>query len=745
MRLNLTVENFLKIVDGVTSQKEGIIDSIVYDSRKIVHSQNALFVAIHTKASNGHLFINDAYQKGIRLFLVDENINVQEFPEALFIKVEDTLNALEALAIYSRAQFKGEVMLVSGIIGKTTFKEWIYNALNGSLSVQRSPKSYNSHLGVLLSIIQLQPADLAIIEVKPHADLTAQRINEIVRPTVGVWCSASHSRQALPVQFIDTLFQGVTCVYSMNLGHSELKTKWCQLPLMNESSKSQEYNWNASLVKGVVQSLYPNIASKIDFSEMPPLALRMEMMKGINGILIVNDTYNFDLEHLYFTLENVQQLKGNRKLQVVICLDDSTLSLKSKLEELLKPFEINNLFIGSNVDEVVVLPEAMVLIKGTKKSQAKALINRLKEKQHKTYVTINQEALRKNILAHRELLRSDVKLMAMVKASSYGAGLQEMVHILDQNQISYFGVAYADEGVQIREAGSQLPIMVMNAEEDSFASCIENNLEPAIYDFDQLDEFIKECILHEVEQYPIHLKFDTGMHRLGFEHQDIAKLKDVLSTQPEVKVASVYSHLADADNLRDKRFTEHQLQQFQQVVEVFKQFLSYSFDAHILNSSGIANYPKHCYTMARIGIGMFGISSNVQLNRKLEPVLGWYSKVSQVKLIKPGHSVGYSRTFKATQNTEIATIPVGYADGYSRSLSNGKGHVFIKGKVCPIVGRVCMDMIMVDVTGLNVKRGEEVELIGPHLTLEKMAELQQTIPYEVMTSISQRVHRIYLR
>jgi alanine racemase len=284
---------------------------------------------------------------------------------------------------------------------------------------------------------------------------------------------------------------------------------------------------------------------------------------------------------------------------------------------------------------------------------------------------------------------------------------------------------------------------VMNAEEDSFEDCIRHGLEPAIFSTQQLDLFIKELILQGKAGYPIHLKIETGMKRLGFELNELPQVIEMLQAQPEARVQSVYSHLADADNRRDKRFTEHQFSRFQQAVLLLERNLNYPFDKHILNSEGIANFPDNCFDMVRLGIGMYGISGNPVVKKQLKPVLSWYSSVSQVKQVKKGESAGYSRSFIAEKDVNIAIVPVGYADGFKRELSNGKGNVFIQGKACPVIGRVCMDMILVDVGNLSVKEGEMVEIIGRNQPIEQLAAAMETIPYEVMTGISRRVHRVY--
>jgi alanine racemase len=369
---------------------------------------------------------------------------------------------------------------------------------------------------------------------------------------------------------------------------------------------------------------------------------------------------------------------------------------------------------------------------------------RYKLKRHKTFVQIDLSAVRHNLSVVRKKLKSKTKILAMVKAQSYGSGLEKMATYLEQQGVDYLGVAYVDEGVELRKYGIKTPILVMNPEEESFDLCIEHQLEPAIYSFNQLDQFIKELILAKQSNFPIHLKFDTGMRRLGFEPEDWSELIAVIQSQPEIRVAGVYSHLADADNIRDKRFTHLQFKKFEEICSKLQNGLGNSFTRHLLNSEGVFNYPEFQLDMVRVGIVMYGISSNINIHKLLQPVVMWQSAISQIKTLKVGEFVGYSRTFKASKSTKIAIIPVGYADGFKRSLSNGRGGVFIHGKYCPTVGRVCMDMIMVDVTNLNVKEGDSVEILGQNQTLEKFADSLQTIPYEVLTGISKRVHRIYL-
>lgn len=761
MKLQLTQNHFKEIIGGElvptnSIGTEALIDSVFYDSRKIGTTSNAAFFALTSSLGDGHRYLELAYQKGVRTFVVSEPVDFQK-EDAIIYGVENTWNALFALAKYQRNLFKGTMILISGKIGKTTVKEWIYQLISPEIKVSRSPKSYNSELGIALSLLELKPnSEVALIEVKPHAELNPGAMNELIRPEIGVWTTAVGSQpESMPSEFINALFKNChTFIHgAKTLSIAPLnKTKTIScFPLTKELVLPQFLNdeisqTNASIAYCAANQIVKDEQKlKARISQLTRLALRMETFDGQNNNFIINDAYSLDADSMRNALEFQQQIANGKKRVVLIGLEENNGALKTELQSIINQFAPETVvFIENSSDKLPEFTNSIILIKGLRKTGISRLANEFKANKHKTVIHIDLKSLRKNILAHKQLLPKGTKIMAMVKAAGYGLGLQKMAHFVESFGVDYLGVAYADEGVQIRNAGVSKPILVMNAEEETFQSCITNKLEPAIYDFQQLDTFISECIYQGVENYPIHLKIDTGMNRLGFIPSDVDKIIEIVDAQPEVRIRSVYSHLSDADNRRDKRFTELQISKFNEVVKKLSAHIPYRFETHILNSSGIANFPNASFSMVRIGIGMYGISSNPELKRKLEPVLSWYSVVSQLKTIEKGQSVGYNRAFIATASTSVATIPIGYADGFKRSLSNGKGYVIIQGKECPTLGKVCMDMIMVDVTQLDIKVGDEVEIIGPHLTLEKMAALQDTIPYEIMTSISSRVHRIYI-
>lgn len=767
MKLGISYSELCTAIHGVSLCEVDpilVLESVAYDSRKLIDGNSTIFFALSGEFRDGHTFIESAYSKGIRTFVISKEVALGKFPDARFIQVKDTLAALQDLAHFHREKFNYPIIAITGSAGKTTVKEWLYHLLSPTLRISRSPKSYNSQLGVALSLLELQKdSDLALIEVGISKPGEMERLAEIVRPTLGVFTSFGRAHEE---NFQSTqshineklrLFTKVQKTYFPNSIHltTEQQEKIHGVALKPENFQKElsllpfddKASVNNALVAIALSKLLLENTKLIKerIPTLPQLALRMETFEGINGNTIINDTYNLDLDALTHSLEFQLRIAGNRKRVVIIGLDAENSILKAELERIVEAFKPDFLHIISQNEQLPqTFENSVILIKGTRKANMQRLAKQFRLKNHKTFVEIDLSAVRKNIMVFKSKLQPETKILAMVKAQSYGSGVEKMAHFLEQQGMDYLGVAYTDEGVELRKQGIKLPILVMNAEEDGFEDCINYQLEPAIFSFNQLDQFIKELIFQGQTDFPIHLKLDTGMKRLGFELQDIPRVCEILQAQPEIRVKSVYSHLADADNRRDKRFSEHQIQRFNQAIYTLSQNLNYLFDRHILNSEGVANYPNAQFEMVRMGIGMYGLSSNPTVKQKLKPVMRWISAISQVKTLAKGDSVGYGRTFIAEKETKIAIIPVGYADGFKRSLSNGQGGVFIQDKFCPTVGRVCMDMIMVDVSKLQVKEGDRVEIIGENQTIEKFAENMQTIAYEVMTSISKRVHRVYL-
>jgi alanine racemase len=766
LKLNLHLVDFASAVNGTVHGLgiEGTIDDVLIDTRKINDSKASVFFALRGEFRDGHQFIESAIEKGIKYLVVNKLPGSELIECATYIEVADTTKALQDLAAYHRQKFTYPLIAITGSAGKTTVKEWLYHLLADSKKIIRSPKSYNSQIGVPLSLLELHDnVDLALIEVGISRPGEMEKLEQIVKPSLGIFTSFGRAHEENFVSNSQHLEEKLALFkHSAFTIFPESITLSKEQALSIHGEKAMEFNYKKMLAhcpfqdKISLQNAMLAIAAACHIigeknlhvsriESLPRLALRLELFEGIHGNTIINDTYNLDLDALKHSLEYQLTIAENKPRVVIIGLDEDNFFKKSEIEKIVQSYHTDKYFIVSEKDEISAnFKNSIVLLKGTRNMNMQRYVKLFRLKSHKTLVEFDLTNLKENLTVFKNSLNPGVKLLAMVKAQSYGSGVEKMASFLSNQGIDYFGVAYADEGVELRNEGITAPVLVMNAEEEGFENCIQHHLEPAIFSFRQLENFIKDLIISGVSNFPVHIKIDTGMKRLGFELDQLQLLADMLKSQPEIRVKSIYTHLAESDNLRDSRFTNLQISRFNQAYEFLSKALNYPIFRHVLNSEGISNYQEVQYEMVRLGIGMYGISSNPQTKRMLKPVISWVSAISQVKTIQKGDSVGYNRTFIAKEAGKIAVIPVGYADGFRRSLSNGKGGVFIKGQFCPTMGRVCMDMIMVDVTGLAVQEGDRVEIIGEHQPIEKLAKLMDTIPYEVMTGISKRVHRVYL-
>lgn len=761
MKLQLSISTITQALQAQLQghEAEGLIDQIAFDTRKLSETKNTLFFAFSGTFRDGHQYLQEAYQQGIRLFCVEASANYPTWEDATFFVVENTLAALQDLAHFHRKRFAYPVIAITGSVGKTTVKEWLFHVLSEQFHVIRSPKSYNSQLGVALSLLEMKPEhELAIIEAGISRPGEMERLAEIIEPTWGILTGIgrAHAENFLDkteifnekmrlFQSCSRLFVANSVQESFSLGDAEIADEYdsllTQLPFQDAASRS-----NAALVLAVARalSLDENTLTK-QIQTLPRLAMRMETMEGIRGNLIVNDAYNFDLDALTQSLEYQKQISAGRK-RIAILATDNTVRRTPEIEQLVHAFDLDQVIWveGNSLPDVDAFSDSVILLKGTRASELQRLTQLFQLKKHKTRVEIDLSAALHNLHFFKSKIKTETQLLVMVKASSYGSGAEQMARFLEQAGVNYLGVAYPDEGVELRKNGITLPILVMNPEEAGFDDIIQHRLEPAIYSFEQLDDFIKALITQGIERYPVHLKLDTGMRRLGFAPTEVAKLIAIIAAQPEIRVKGIYSHLADADNYEDDSYTHQQANLFQLLARQIEEELNIKAIKHLLNTEAIARFPEYQFDLVRMGIGLYGSSSNPAIQSSLRPAITWKSLVSQVRTVHANESVGYNRRFLAHENHEIATIPVGYADGFKRSLGRGKGGVVIHGRFCPTVGNVCMDMIMVDVTGLIVQTGDEVEIIGETQTLSALAHAMETIPYEVLTSISKRVQRVYV-
>ena len=747
MKLAIPISDFQHILGA---QLEGectssdLIQEVIYDTRKIIRTSGVAFFALNGPKQSGHPYIQKAYELGVRYFVV-EKLPLENYPAAVFLKVTDTLKALQKLAKSRREHIKYPIVAIAGSIGKTTVKEWIHHLLAGQLHVVRSPKSYNSQLGVALSLLELPlDADLAIIEAAATKPGEMAALQAMIQPQFGIItnCLIRGNEFKDTSQFeaeIQVLMEECSWVLDGEKIEIENKTPFDEL-FENIPFKDPASIQNAKIA--IACALQFGKISQKNVTSLPRLALRLETIDGVNDSVLINDSYTLDLVAFEGSLAYLKTLAVGKKPMVCCYLKSDQKEQQEAIESLIKACGIDEYYFWEGLNQdLPILNNHVVLIKGNDYLVTEKLLENWRLKKHSTSVSYDLSALDHNLKRYQQILRPETQLLVMVKAQAYGAGHGQWVAQLLRSGANYLGVAYADEGRELRNAGVQTPILVMNAEPDAFQTCIEAQLEPAIYSLEHLDLFIRQLISRGVEAYPIHIKLDTGMHRLGMQQKDIAVLIETLLAQPEVQVKSIYSHMACADEPAHP-MNAKQIELFEQLSQQIMSALPYPVLRHLLNSEGAAHFPAAQYDMVRLGIGLFGINHDPQFAGQLRPVLSWRSSISQIKSLEPGACIGYGCSQRIQYKQNMAIIPVGYADGFKRSLSEGTGGVYINGQFCPTIGRVCMDMIMVKVPD-EVGLQDEVEIIGPHQTLLDFAEAAHTIPYEILTSISPRVQRTY--
>lgn len=757
MKLGLTHSELCSYVNGrLVREVSGNVDIVIYDTRKITTTRDGVFFAF-IGHRDGHDFVQKAYDKGVRCFVVSQDVDLPEDTSVIY--VENTLYAFQELAKQHRNRFTMPVIAITGSLGKTTIKEWLYYLLKDDFRVGRTPKSYNSQLGVAQSLLELnEHHEIALIEADISHPNEMDRLEEIISPTMGVFTGIGKNyEQNFPSKeqhlaehlklFAHTNFTFILTEYHSQFRRSKISTietsvnEWKDFGI-----EQQNFSDNRALCLKAAEFLGIERAKlKERIAHLPVLSGRQELFEGINGNLIINDTYNMDLDALEQALEYQFSSKERARKIVVLDLSHVEEARKSEILELVSKYGPERVFrVEDNVlpPELIEMKDTSILFKSSFHSNLKVLVQKFKNRKHETWVEFDLKAIRSNLRHLQSLLPKGTKTLVMVKASSYGTGDVKIPHFLQEHGADYLGVAYTDEGATLRENGIELPILVMNSEPNAFEDAILHRLEPSIHALSQLKAFVEAVEQHGLSNYPIHLEVETGMHRLGFEESDLTELLGCLGKTDAVQVVSVFSHLADADN-PDEEYSLGQLETFARIKERMKGELPYSMMFHILNSEGALKFSKiAAHDMVRIGIGIFGYTSG---GDQLLPSMKWKTTVSQLKNLTLGDTIGYGRTYTANKPMTIATLRVGYADGFKRSLSNGVGHVYIHGVQCPVVGNVCMDMTMVDVTNIACSVNDEVEIIGEHQTIQEFADFLNTIPYEVMTSINKRVARVYIR
>ena len=801
---------------------EVFISSVAIDSRTIFDPESSLFFALKTERNDGHRYIADLVHAGVRAFVVsDFSDEYRRYKNCSFVRVTDTLDALQKLAAWNRSQYHIPVVGITGSNGKTIVKEWLFELLHNH-TVIRSPKSYNSQVGVPLSVWNLSADyELAIFEAGISKPGEMQQLQEIIKPTIGILTNIGEAHQEnfeskqqkleeklklfqscemliyckdLPLvesvirngainpsvrlfswSFIDANANLYFRIEEMEKGvtlmtNYEGKTYLVSLPFQDVANLENAGHCLAF----ILSQHYAETAVLDSFRTIQPVAMRLEMKEGINNCLLINDYYNSDINSLQIALaflNNHAQAHYVRKTVILSDIQQSGIPDKQLYQEVARLLELNKtshlIGIGPGIRKRANLFEMpaefyestdlflesfkpanyqqeCVLLKGARDFHFERISSVLQKKYHQTILEIDLNALIGNLNFFHSLIRPQTRIMVMVKAFSYGSGMAEIARILQFHKVDYLAVAVADEGVELRQAGIDLPILVMNPEEHSFENMIEFRLEPNIYSEEIFDSFRKVLQQNAVVRYPVHLKLDTGMHRLGFDSEDsIEQLMAKLMVQEQMVVRSVFSHLAGADEAMHDEFTTSQIQQFLHFSSIITEKLPYKVFRHILNSAGIERFPQFQFEMVRLGIGLYGVSACG--NQQVRSISRLKTSISQIRLISAGQTIGYGRKGVIAHDSEIAVLPIGYADGYDRRLGNGVGKVYVKGRMAPIIGNICMDMCMIDVTGLRVVVGDEVELMGEHNPVSDIAQTIGTIPYEILTGISQRVKRVYLQ
>ena len=813
--MTLSIRNIIPIIKAkfIGINDVSIIDVISIDSRSLQNSESTLFFALIGANNDGHHYVAELLKQGVVNFVVSYiPSNLQG--RANFLVVDNTLQALQNLAASYRSDFDFPVIGITGSNGKTIIKEWLNFLLSPDYNIIRSPKSYNSQVGVPLSVLGInEKHNLAIFEAGISTTNEMANLQKIIDPTIGILSNIASAhdegfhdagekiKEKLKLfSSVDVLIMNKnrtieaflnpkikTFTWSSEDGkadvfviakespdRTELKITFQKLcfkitiPFSDQASIENAlqclmvllyFNYDQDTIQQRIALLYP-------------VEMRLKVKNGINNTTLIDDSYSSDFQSLKIALDFLENQKQYKK-KTLILSDIFQSGLVT--EELYS--QVSHLIVSNKINRVIVIGKTIsgykkkfpncisfestekfletidkisfenetILIKGARHFHFEEIVAALEEKTHETVLEINLNAISNNLNFYKSKLKPNTKLMVMVKAFGYGNGGYEVAKLLSHHKVDYLGVAFADEGISLKNAGIDLPIMVLNPENTSFSAIIQHQLEPEIYSIKGLTAFLKLAEHKKLKNFPIHIKLDTGMHRLGFEEENIDELIDKLKGNKTVEVKSILSHLATSDDMKFIDFTLSQIKLFEKLSVKLIDELQIQPIRHILNTSGISNFQQAQYDMVRLGIGLYGVANDEEEQKNLENVGTLKSIISQIRTIEAGESVGYGRRFVAEKQTKIATIPIGYADGISRHWGNGVGYVMIKNIKATIVGSICMDMLMADVTDIDCKEGSNVIIFGENLSVTFMAKQLGTIPYEIMTGISQRVKRIFYR
>lgn len=798
------------------------ISILLTDSRKLSTASETLFFALVTKNNDAHKFVTELYNSGVRNFVVSTIFpEWKSFADANFLQVKNTLSALQKITTFHRNKFDIPVIGITGSNGKTIVKEWLYQLLEDDYNIVRSPRSYNSQVGVPLSVWQMdEHTQLGIFEAGISQPDEMEFLEPIIKPTIGVLTKIGEAHQenfaSLQQKCLEKMELFANCDVVVYDEDSKLVEQCADMMLLSQKS----FSWSKmhpqaplyiSKIKKEKEHTVINYSFlqleqslKIPFTDdasienaisclailiylhvspatiakrmmnLEPVAMRLDVRQGKNNSLIINDTYNSDINSIKIALDFQHQRKMDRPLKKTLILSDilqtgmMPKTLYKKVAEMIAQSNIEKFIgIGNDVYEngdVFTAKEKvffhsteefirsaiwktfdneLILLKGARKFNFEKINALIEERIHETVLEVDLDALVHNFNFYKSKLASGVKMICMVKANGYGAGAVEIAKTLQYHRCDYLAVAVAEEGKTLREEGITLPIIVLNPEVNGFEELFTNDLEPEIYNFRILQAFIREAERRGVTDYPIHIKIDTGMHRLGFLNEEISQLTEILSTQKGLRVRSVFSHLSASESWAFDDFTRQQIDSLEKAAKQIEQHLGYSVYKHILNSAGIERFPDAQWDMVRLGIGLYGVSASGLSG--LKNVCTLKTTILQIKNIPSHETVGYGRKEELQRDARIATIRIGYADGLDRKFGNRNGKVLINGKEAPIVGNVCMDLCMVDITDIEANEGDTVILFGENLSVIELANSINTIPYEILTSVSPRVKRVYIK
>ena len=813
--MNLSLKNISEILNAkfVGTTSTSVIDNISIDSRSLQNNEKTLFFALVGPNNDAHIYIAALIEKGVQNFVVTH------IPEGLtykvnFLIVENTLDALQKYAAYHRSLFRFPVIGLTGSNGKTIVKEWLNFLLSPDFNIIRSPKSYNSQVGVPLSVISInEKHNLGIFEAGISKMNEMEKLEVIIRPSIGIITNIGsahdegfddlekkikeklklfkHSKLIIyqKNEVVDALINSKKKSFSWSYENETADVFIVKKAITDKTTLQIRYdNTNFEIeipfqddasIENAITCLMVLLSFKYDHKTIQnriqwlyPVEMRLKVKNGINNTTLIDDSYSSDFQSLKIALDFLESQKQYKNKTVILSdIFQSGLSneeLYSKVSQLIVSNKIKRVIgIGETIsafknkfDNCITFKNTAdfflnfnhlnfgnetILVKGARHFQFEDIVAALEKKTHETVLEINLNAISHNLNFYKSKLKPTTKMMVMVKAFGYGNGGFEIAKLLEHHKVDYLGVAFADEGITLKKEGILLPIMVLNPETTSFSAIIQHHLEPEIYSIKGLNAFLKIAEKRKLKHFPIHIKLDTGMHRLGFEEENMPELITTLKNNKNIEVRSILSHMATSDEFEQRKFSISQIELFEKLSSKLMRELQIKPIRHILNTSGITNFPQAQYDMVRLGIGLYGVSNDTEEQKELENVGTLKSVISQIRNIDTGESVGYGRRFIAEKPTKIATIPIGYADGISRHWGNGVGFVTINKSKATIIGSVCMDMLMVDITAINCKEGDEVILFGESPTVSFIASQLNTIPYEILTSISQRVKRIFYR